>query len=157
MRKISSCLWFSGQAEEAATFYVSVFPNSKIVNGTRYLDGAPFPKGTVLTVQFVLNGHEYVALNGGPQFTFSPAVSFVVYCETQAEVDGYWERLSEGGQPAQCGWLTDKYGLSWQIVPNALVEMLTGADQAASQRAMNAMMQMSKLDIAVLERAYRAQ
>lgn len=156
MEKISTCLWFDRQAEEAANFYVSVFPNSKIVNITRYLDGAQMPKGTVLTVQFILDGREFIALNGGPHFTFSPAISFMVNCDAQTEVDRFWARLiADGGEAGRCGWLTDKYGLSWQIVPNTLLAMLSSGDEAASQRAFAAMMQMTKLDIAALERAYR--
>lgn len=155
MQKISTCLWFDGQAEEAANFYVSVFKNARIVNTTRYLEGLPRPKGSVMTVRFILDGQEFVALNGGPQFTFSPAISLVVYCETQAEVDGMWEKLVAGGAENQCGWLQDKYGVSWQIVPNVLIEMLSDVDDVASQRAIAAMLHMKKLDISVLERAYK--
>lgn len=155
MQKISTCLWFDGQAEEAANFYVSVFKNARIVNTTRYLEGLPQPKGSVMTVRFVLDGQEFVALNGGPQFTFSPAISFVVYCETQEEVDGMWEKLVAGGAENQCGWLQDKFGVSWQIVPSVLIEMLSDVDDVASQRAIAAMLHMKKLDISVLERAYK--
>lgn len=139
MQKVSPCLWFDGKAEEASNFYVSIFKNSRIVNTTRYLEGSPRPKGTVMTVQFILDGQEFVALNGGPQFTFSPAISFVVNCETQEEVDGLWEKLSAGGEEQQCGWLRDKFGVSWQIVPNVLIAMLSEADAVASQRAITAM------------------
>lgn len=154
MQKVSTCLWFDRQAEEAAAFYVSLFPNSRIVTTTHYLEGAPLPAGSVLTVQFMLDGAECVALNGGPHFKFSPAVSLVANCDTQEEVDTLWRRLSEGGQEGQCGWLTDKYGVSWQVVPRALLELLDTEDRAASQRAFSALMTMTKLDIAVLRRAY---
>jgi predicted 3-demethylubiquinone-9 3-methyltransferase (glyoxalase superfamily) len=154
MQKVSTCLWFDNQAEEASAFYVSLFPNSRIVHTKHYLEGSPRPAGSVMTVQFTLDGREYVALNGGPQFKFSPAISFVAYCDTQEEVDILWRKLSEGGQKGQCGWLTDKYGVSWQVVPRALLELLNTADNAASQRAFSAMMKMTKLDIAVLHRAY---
>ena len=155
MQKVYPCLWFDGEAEEAADFYVSVFKNSRIVNTTRYLEGSPRPPGSVMTVQFVLDGQEFLALNGGPKFTFSPAISFVANCATQAEVDGLWEKLSAGGEEQQCGWLKDKFGVSWQIVPNALIAMLSATDTAASQRAVAAMLQMKKLDISLLERAYK--
>jgi len=154
MQKISPCLWFDGQAEEAAHFYVSVFKNSRIVRKTRYVEGLPRPAGTVLTVQFILDDEEFVALNGGPQFKFSPAISLVAYCDTQQEVDTLWRKLTEGGEEGQCGWLTDKYGVSWQVVPRALIEMLTKTDAAASQRAVAAMLNMKKLDISALKRAY---
>jgi predicted 3-demethylubiquinone-9 3-methyltransferase (glyoxalase superfamily) len=154
MQKIGPCLWFDGQAEEAASFYVSVFKNSRIIGTTHYLEGMPRPAGSVLTVRFILDGEEFVALNGGPQFKFSPAISFVANCDTQAQVDELWQKLSEGGLEGQCGWLTDKYGVSWQVVPKALMEMLSKSDRAASQRAISAMLKMKKLDIAVLQRAY---
>jgi predicted 3-demethylubiquinone-9 3-methyltransferase (glyoxalase superfamily) len=154
MPKVSTCLWFDSHAEEAATFYVSLFPNSRVVATTHYLEGAPLPAGSVLTVQFMLDGAECVALNGGPHFRFSPAVSLVANCDTQEEVDTLWHRLAEGGQEGQCGWLTDKYGVSWQVVPRALLELLNTEDRAASQRAFSALMTMTKLDIAALQRAY---
>jgi len=154
MHTVHPCLWFDGRAEEAAKFYVSVFKDSEIVNTARYLEGSPGEAGSVLTVRFVLDGQEFLALNGGPQFTFSPAISFVVPCQTQAEVDEYWERLSAGGEEGQCGWLVDRFGVSWQIVPDALPALLSSSDTAASQRAFAAMLQMKKLDIAALERAY---
>ena len=154
MQNVHPCLWFDGRAEEAAKFYVSVFKDSEIVNTARYLEGSPGEAGSVLTVRFVLDGQEFLALNGGPQFTFSPAISFVVPCQTQAEVDEYWERLSAGGEEGQCGWLVDRFGVSWQIVPDALPALLSSSDTAASQRAFAAMLQMKKLDIAALERAY---
>jgi len=154
MQKVSPCLWFDGQAEEAAGFYVSVFKNSRIVGTTYYLEGSPLPAGSVMTVRFVLDDEEFVALNGGPQFKFSPAVSFIANCDTQEEVDELWRKLSEGGEEGQCGWLADKYGVSWQVVPKAFLEMLSSADSAASQRAISAMLGMTKLDILALQRAY---
>jgi predicted 3-demethylubiquinone-9 3-methyltransferase (glyoxalase superfamily) len=155
MQKITPFLWFDGQAEEAANFYTSIFNNSEIVAITRYGEGTPAPKGTVMTAQFRLDGQEFVALNGGPHFTFSPAISFVVNCDTQEEVDRYWRKLSAGGEEGQCGWLKDKFGVSWQIVPIQLVTMLKSADAAARQRAMTAMLQMKKIDISLLEQAYK--
>ena len=154
MQKIRTCLWFDSQALEAATFYVSVFPNSRNVGVTRYLEGTPGPTGSVMTVEFVLDGAEFVALNGGTKYPFSPAISLVANCTTQEEVDHLWQGLCEGGKEVQCGWLTDKYGVSWQVVPVALMEMLSKADTAASQRAIAVMLHMKKLDIAVLQRAY---
>jgi predicted 3-demethylubiquinone-9 3-methyltransferase (glyoxalase superfamily) len=155
MQKISNCLWFDNGAEEAAAFYVSIFRNSRVLETARYLDGGPRPPGTVLTVRFSLDGQEFVALNGGPQFKFSPAISFVVNCETQKEVDFFWEKLGAGGAEVQCGWLTDRFGVSWQIVPTVLPAMLSGTDTAAAQRAFGAMLQMKKLDISGLERAFK--
>ena len=154
MQKTSPCLWFDRQAKEAANFYVSVFRNSRIKNLARYGDGAPMPKGTVLTVSFELDGQEFVALNGGPHFTFSPAISFVVNCASQQEVDDFWQKLSAHPDREQCGWLQDKYGVSWQIVPTALPQMLGDPDPARAQRVMTAMLAMKKLDIAALQRAY---
>jgi predicted 3-demethylubiquinone-9 3-methyltransferase (glyoxalase superfamily) len=158
MQKITPFLWFDDKAEEAATFYTSVFKNSKIVNIARYGDAgaevAGRPKGTVMTVAFQLEGQEFVALNGGPQFKFTEAVSFVVNCQTQEEVDEYWEKLSDGGQEVQCGWLKDKYGLSWQIVPTILSEMLNDPDPKKAERVMKAMLQMKKIDIKGLKQAY---
>ncbi|MGA2255737.1 MAG: VOC family protein [Thermoguttaceae bacterium] len=155
MQKITTCLWFDGQAEEAANFYVSVFKNSRIVRTAYFLEGSPGVAGSVMTIQFILDGAEFVALNGGPQFKFSPAISFVVNCETQEEVDRLWQELSAGGQEVQCGWLTDKYGVSWQIVPTVLPDMLSSSDRAAAQRAFTAMLGMTKLDISALRRAYQ--
>jgi predicted 3-demethylubiquinone-9 3-methyltransferase (glyoxalase superfamily) len=154
MQRVSTCLWFDEQAQEAAAFYVSLFPNSRILDTKYYLEGAPRPAGSVLTVQFTLDGTEYVALNGGPHFKFSPAVSLVANCDTQEEVDTLWHKLSEGGQEGQCGWLTDKYRVSWQIVPRAMLELLNTADSTASQRAFSVMMKMTKPDIAAVQRAY---
>jgi predicted 3-demethylubiquinone-9 3-methyltransferase (glyoxalase superfamily) len=157
MQKITPFLWFDGKAEEAMRFYVSIFKNSKVGAITRYGDAGPGPKGTVMVVTFQLDGQEFIALNGGPQFTFSPAISFVVNCETQEEVDAFWEKLSEGGEKLQCGWLRDKYGLSWQIVPTVLGEMMQDKDAEKSQRVMKAMLQMTKLDIKRLKQAYAQQ
>jgi predicted 3-demethylubiquinone-9 3-methyltransferase (glyoxalase superfamily) len=156
MQKITPFLWFDGKAEEAADFYTSVFSNSKILGIMRYGEGTPYPKGTAMTAKFLLEGQEFVALNGGPQYTFTPAISFVVNCETQQEVDALWSRLTaDGGEEVQCGWLKDKFGVSWQIVPVALMTMLNDSDAARAQRVMMAMMQMKKIDISLLERAYR--
>jgi predicted 3-demethylubiquinone-9 3-methyltransferase (glyoxalase superfamily) len=157
MQKITPFLWFDGNAEEAMRFYMSIFKNSKVGAVTRYGDAGPGPKGTVMVVTFQLDGQEFIALNGGPQFTFSPAISFVVNCETQEEVDAFWEKLSEGGEKLQCGWLRDKYGLSWQIVPTVLGEMMQDKDAEKSQRVMKAMLQMTKLDIERLKQAYAQQ
>ena len=156
MQKITPFLWFDGKAEEAMNFYISIFKNSKIVSVARYGEAGPGPKGTVMTAKFELNGQEFVALNGGPQFTFTEAISFVVNCETQQEVDELWEKLSAGGQKSRCGWLKDKYGLSWQVVPTALVEMLQDKDAKKSNRVMQAMLQMNKIEIETLRRAYHA-
>jgi len=157
MQKITPFLWFNDKAEEAATFYTSIFKNSKIVNVSRYGEAGPGPKGTVMVVNFQLEGQEFLALNGGPQFTFTPAVSFVVNCKTQREVDEFWEKLSEGGKTNQCGWLQDKYGLSWQIVPTALGEMLQDKDPKKSQRVMKAMLQMTMIEIQRLKQAYEGE
>ncbi len=155
MSKPTPFLWFDDDAEEAMNFYVSIFPNSKVLSTTRYPAGGPAPAGTVMTAQFSLGGQEFVALNGGPGHAFTDAVSFVVNCETQAEVDRYWEKLiAGGGQPGPCGWLKDRYGLSWQIVPTVLPRLLSDPDAAKSGRAMAALMKMSKLDIAALQRAH---
>ena len=153
MHKITPCLWFDTQGEEAATFYTSIFPNSKILEVTRYGSAGPRPEGTVMTVSFVLDGEEFLALNGGPQFTFSEAISFQVLCKTQDEIDDYWNKLSEGGQQGPCGWLKDRFGLSWQIVPTRLPELLADPDQEKAQRVMTAMLGMEKLEIEGLERA----
>jgi len=153
VQKITPFLWFDKEAEEAAKLYVSIFQNSKVGKVLRYGDTGPGPKGSVMTVSFELEGQQFTALNGGPQFKFTEAVSFVVHCETQAEVDHFWEKLTAGGRPVQCGWLKDKFGLSWQIVPNALIELLSDPDPKKSQRVMAAMMQMVKIDIAKLREA----
>jgi predicted 3-demethylubiquinone-9 3-methyltransferase (glyoxalase superfamily) len=155
MQKITPFLWFDGKAEEAVSFYISVFKNSNILKIARYLEGSPGPQGTVMTVSFSLDGQEFVALNGGPQFKFTPAISFVVNCETQAEVDEFWEKLSQGGEQHQCGWIQDKFGVSWQIVPRVLAELLSDADERKAKRAMAAMLQMTKIDIEALRNAQR--
>lgn len=154
MQRTTPCLWFDRQAEEAANFYISVFPNARILDLTRYGEGAPMPAGTVLTVRFELDGQEFLALNGGPHFNFSPAISFVVNCASQQEVDHFWDKLSAHKDQEQCGWLQDKYGVSWQIVPTALPQMLGDPDPAKSQRVMTALLSMKKLDIAALQRAF---
>ena len=154
MQKITPFLWFDYNAEEAINFYLSIFKNSKIVSMTRYGEAGPGPKGTVMAATFQLDGQEFFALNGGPQFKFSPAVSFFVKCETQQEIDELWEKLSAGGAKNRCGWLQDKYGLSWQIVPPLLGEMLSDKDPQKSQSVMKVMLQMDKIDIKRLEQAY---
>jgi len=154
MQKIIPFLWFDGKAEEAANFYVSLFKDSRIVNISRYGDAGPAPKGTAMSATFELAGQRFIALNAGPQFKFSEAISFFINCETQQEVDDLWEKLSAGGQKSRCGWLKDKYGLSWQVIPTALGEMLQDKDPKKSQRVMQAMMQMTKIDIALLKQAY---
>ena len=153
MKKITPWLWFDTEAEEAANFYTSVFPNSKIGEITRYGSAGPRPEGMVLTVGFELDGQEFVALNGGSDFTFNEAVSFLVSCEDQEEVDRYWATLSEGGEEGPCGWLKDRYGLSWQIIPKRLNELLGDPDRERAQRAMAAMLKMGKIEIDELERA----
>jgi predicted 3-demethylubiquinone-9 3-methyltransferase (glyoxalase superfamily) len=157
MQRITPFLWFDGNAEEAANFYVSIFKNSKIGKVSRYGDAGPGPKGAVMSVTFQLEGQEFFALNGGSQFKFTPAISFFVNCQTQPEVDELWEKLSAGGKKIQCGWLTDKFGITWQIVPTVLSEMLNDKDPEKSKRVMQAMMKMIKLDIGALERAYRGE
>ena len=155
MQKITPFLWFDNQAEEAMNFYISVFDNAKVLRIVRYGDVGPGPKGTVMTANFLIGGQEFVALNGGPAFTFSQAISFVVNCTTQEEIDSYWENLSEGGEKQQCGWLKDKFGVSWQIVPVALADMLSDADSQKSQRVMKALLLMGKIDIKKLNQAYK--
>jgi predicted 3-demethylubiquinone-9 3-methyltransferase (glyoxalase superfamily) len=150
MPRITPNLWFDTEGKEAAEFYVSVFPNSKITNVTHYTDVGPRPAGMVLTVDFVLDGQEYTAINGGPEFTFDEAVSLLINCADQKEVDYYWSKLSEGGQEGQCGWLKDKFGFSWQVCPVGMLELLNDPDPARANRAMSAMMGMKKLDIAAL-------
>ena len=154
MQTITPFLWFDGKAEEAMNFYASIFKNSKIGSVTRYGEEGRGPKGKVMTATFQLNGQEFIALNGGPQFAFSPAISFLVNCETQQEVDELWEKLSEGGEKQRCGWLKDKFGLSWQIVPSALGVMLRDKDAEKSRRVMKAMLQMDRIDIKGLRQAY---
>jgi predicted 3-demethylubiquinone-9 3-methyltransferase (glyoxalase superfamily) len=157
MQKITPFLWFDGKAEEAVDFYTSIFKGSKILNIARYGEAGPGPKGTAMAVTFQLEGQEFMALNGGPQFTFSPAISFFVNCATQAEVDELWEKLSAGGEKLQCAWLKDKFGVSWQIVPRAFLELMQDKDTVKSQRVFKAMLQMTKLDIEGLQRAYRGE
>jgi predicted 3-demethylubiquinone-9 3-methyltransferase (glyoxalase superfamily) len=154
MKKITPCLWFDGNAEEAMNFYISIFKNFKVGEVMRYGDAGPGPKGSVLTVTFELEGQEFIALNGGPMYQFSPAVSFFVNCDTQEEIYEFWDRLSEDGQTQQCGWLTDKYGVTWQIVPRVLGAMLQDENAAKSTRVMQAMLKMTKLDIELLQQAY---
>lgn len=154
MQKITPFLWFDSNAEEAVNFYVSVFKNSKVLKVARYSDAGPGPKGSVMTVEFELDGLEFVALNAGPTFKFTEAISFVVNCETQEEVDYYWERLSEGGEKSHCGWLKDKFGLSWQVTPTILGKLMTDNDSEKAKRVMETMLQMDKLDIEPLQRAY---
>lgn len=153
-QRITPFLWYDSQAENAANFYVSIFKNSKVELITRYGETGPGPKGSVMTVGFILDGQEFTALNGGPQFPFTEAISLVVNCETQEEIDYYWEKLSAGGREVQCGWLKDKFGLAWQIVPSRFFDMLKTASQEQSDRVMKALMKMVKLDLAKLEQAY---
>ncbi len=157
MQKITPFLWFDDKAEEAVNFYASIFKKSKIGIVSRYGEAGPGPKGSVMSVTFRLEGQEFMALNGGPHFKFSPAISFFVHCKTQEEVDDLWERLSAGGEKQRCGWLKDKYGLSWQIIPTALGEMLSDKDAGKSARVMKAMLQMDKIDIKKLKQAYGSQ
>lgn len=155
MQRITPFLWFDTQAEEAAKFYVSIFKNSRIKTVTSYGDAGPGPKGSVMTVVFELERHEFIALNGGPQYKFTEAISFSVDCKTQNEVDFFWHKLSQGGEPGPCGWLKDKYGLSWQVNPTILGEMLSDPDPKKSKRVMDAMLRMKKIVIADLEKAYQ--
>src|SRR5262249_16269989 len=154
MQKITPFLWFDGKAEEAIKFYTSIFKNSKIGSVTRYGEAGPGPKGTVMSATFQLDGQPFMALNGGSQFTFSPAISFFVNCETQEEVDELWEKLSEGGEKQRCGWLKDRFGVSWQIIPSALGQMLQDKNPEKAKNVMKAMLQMDKLDIKRLREAY---
>ena len=156
MRKITPCLWFDTEAEEATTFYTSIFRNSGITEVARYGKAGPRPEGSLMTVSFELDGQEFTALNGGPDFRFNEAISFQVRCETQDEVDEFWTRLSEGGEEGPCGWLKDRYGVSWQIIPTRLPELLNDPDPKRSERAMRAMLEMKKIDIQTLERAAMA-
>jgi predicted 3-demethylubiquinone-9 3-methyltransferase (glyoxalase superfamily) len=153
LQKIIPNLWFDTEAEEAAAFYIAIFENSRIVNVTHYTEAGPRPAGMVMTVEFELEGQRFVGINGGPEFKFDEAVSFQINCETQQDVDYYWERLSTGGKEGPCGWLKDKYGLSWQVVPSGMEELFTDPDPERGKRAMQAMLKMSKLDIAALRRA----
>ena len=153
MNEITPCLWFDTEGEDAAKLYTSVFPNSKILDVSRYGAAGPRPEGTAMTVSFELQGQKFLALNGGPEFTFTEAISFQVSCKDQDEVDAFWSELSEGGEEGPCGWLKDRFGLSWQIVPTVLPELLGDPDRGKSQRVMEAMLKMKKIDIAALERA----
>lgn len=153
-QKITPCLWFNFNAEEAVAHYLSIFPMSRIVSQTRYGDAGPGPKGAAMAIVFEIEGERVLALNGGPQFSFTPAISLIVNCETQDEVDRLWDGLSDGGEPGRCGWLTDKFGVSWQIVPNIVPKLMQSGDDAAVGRAMQAIMPMTKLDIASLQRAF---
>ena len=155
MQKITPFLWFDGKAEEAANFYVSIFKNSKIGTVNRYGEHGPGPKGTVMIATFQIDGQDFIALNGGPQFKLSPAISFVVNCETQEEVDHFWEKLSAGGEKLQCGWLQDKFGISWQIIPTELPKLMSSPDREKAGRVMQAMLQMTKIDIKRLEDAFQ--
>ena len=152
--KITTCLWFDNQAEDAAEFYVSVFDGGKLLEVSRYGEGGPGPAGQAITARFEIEGRTFTALNGGPAFTFNESVSFVIDCSSQAEVDRYWNALSAGGSEGQCGWLKDRFGVSWQVVPSVLGQLLSGPDPAGSQRAMQAMLSMQKLEIAALQLAY---
>jgi predicted 3-demethylubiquinone-9 3-methyltransferase (glyoxalase superfamily) len=154
VQKITTFLWFNNNAEEAMNFYVSIFKNSKILNVSRYGEGGPGPKDTVMSGNFQLEGQQFMVLNGGPQFPFTEAISLFVNCENQQEVDELWEKLTEGGEESQCGWLKDKYGLSWQIIPTALGELLSGKEPEKSARAMQAMLRMRKIDVKALQEAY---
>jgi predicted 3-demethylubiquinone-9 3-methyltransferase (glyoxalase superfamily) len=154
MKGITPFFWFDGKAEEAANFYVSIFKNAKIGKMNRYGDHGPGPKGTVMIATFQINGQDFIALNGGPQFKFTPAISFVVNCETQQEVDDLWEKLSAGGTKQKCGWLQDKFGISWQIVPTALPKLMSDPDRGKTGRVMQALMQMDKIDIRRLQQAF---
>jgi predicted 3-demethylubiquinone-9 3-methyltransferase (glyoxalase superfamily) len=154
MQKITPFLWFDGKAEEAMNFYVSIFKNAKVISTTRYGDAGPGPKGTVMSATFQLEGQDFYALNGGPLYKFTPAISFFVGCQTQAEVDELWEKLSKGGAKSRCGWLQDQFGVSWQIIPSILGPLLQDKDPVKSRRVMEAMLKMDKLDIRGLEQAY---
>ncbi len=157
MQKITPFLWFDNNAEEAINFYTSIFKNSKVISISRYGDAGPGPKGTVMAATFQLEGQQFMALNGGPHFRFTPAISLFVSCETQEEVDELWKKLSDGGEEQRCGWLQDKFGLSWQIIPSALGHMLNDKDPVRSQRVMEAMLKMDKINIKDLRKAYEQQ
>jgi predicted 3-demethylubiquinone-9 3-methyltransferase (glyoxalase superfamily) len=156
MQRITTFLWFDGQAEEAAEFYTSIFDNSEIIDIQRYGESGPGEPGSVMIVKFELDGQQFIALNGGPRFTFTEAISLSISCRSQEEVDRYWDQLVEGGEPSACGWLKDRYGLSWQVVPTALIDMISSPDTPRAQQAMKAMFEMSKIDVPTLEAAYNA-
>jgi len=153
-KAFTTCLWFDGQAEEAANHYISIFKDSRLGRVGRYTEAGPGPAGTVMTVEFELNGQKFFALNGGPQFTFNEAISFQIHCNDQDEVDYYWSKLSEGGQEVACGWLKDKYGLSWQVIPTVLIDMISDPDPEKAKRATESMLAMTKFDIAALQKAH---
>jgi predicted 3-demethylubiquinone-9 3-methyltransferase (glyoxalase superfamily) len=153
-QKITPCLWFDFNAEDAVAHYLSIFANGRVLSTSRYGDAGPGPKGAVMTMLFEIDGQTFLALNGGPQFSFTPAISLIVDCQTQDEVDRLWERLGEGGKPSQCGWLTDKFGVTWQIVPSLIARIMQSGDAAGIARVMQAIMPMTKLDIATLQRAF---
>jgi predicted 3-demethylubiquinone-9 3-methyltransferase (glyoxalase superfamily) len=153
-QKITPCLWFNFNAEEAVAHYLSIFANGRVLSTSRYGDAGPGPKGAVMTMLFEIESEKFLALNGGPQFAFTPAISLIVDCQTQDEVDRLWERLGEGGKPGQCGWLTDRFGVTWQIVPSVIPKIMQSGDAAGIARAMQAMMPMAKIDIATLQRAF---
>jgi len=157
MQKLTTFLWFDNNAEEATNFYVSLFKNARILNVARYGDAGPGPKNTVMTVNFEVNGQEFIALNGGPRFKFTEAISFVINCETQEEVDYYWSRLAEGGEESRCGWVRDRFGLWWQVVPTLLGKLMSDPNPEKAQRVMEAMLQMAKIDIEPLQRAYEGE
>jgi predicted 3-demethylubiquinone-9 3-methyltransferase (glyoxalase superfamily) len=150
----TTCLWFDGQAEEAADYYTSIFPNSEVGRIGRYTEAGPGPAGSVLAVEFVLNGQKFVGINGGPEFTFNEAISFQIFCDDQEEIDFYWSRLTEAGEESVCGWLKDRYGVSWQVIPAGLIDMISDPDQEKAARATEAMLSMTKFDVAALEKAY---
>ncbi|MFF2847991.1 VOC family protein [Streptomyces sp. NPDC058001] len=154
---LTTCLWFDGQAEEAANHYISIFKDAELGSIGRYTEAGPGPAGSVIAVEFKINGQKFVGLNGGPQFTFDEAISFQIHCEDQDEVDYYWNRLIEGGSPSQCGWLKDKFGLSWQVIPKELMSMIGSPDQEKAARATRAMLTMTKLDIAPLRKAFEGE
>ncbi len=156
-QKIRTFLWFDDAAEEATNFYVAIFKNSEVLNVTRYGPAGPGVEGSVMTTQFRLDGQEFMALNGGPEYTFNEAISLSIDCDSQAEVDYFWDKLTDGGEPGPCGWLKDKFGLSWQVVPSALPELLQAPDAAGAERVMNAMLQMSKIDVVALQKAYEGE
>lgn len=153
-KALTTCLWFDGQAEEAANYYIAIFKDSKLGRVGRYTEAGPGPVGTVMAVEFELNGQKFVALNGGPQFTFTEAISFQIHCNDQDEVDYYWSKLSEGGEEVACGWLKDKYGLSWQVIPTELIDMISDPDPGKAKRTTEAMLAMTKFDIAALQKTH---
>lgn len=156
MQPISPCLWFDANAEDAVKFYLAIFPNGRILNTTYYRDGAPAPAGSVMTITFEINRMEFTALNGGPYFSFSPAISFMIHCDSQADIDYYWNKLCDGGKPEQCGWLKDRFGISWQLVPKPVMTLLAEGEDVRIHKMTAALMQMQKLDLATLLDAYHS-